>query len=141
MKAGGCAVRVLVLAAVLSVAGVPVSGFYEAKVAVPLPPPVHSEPLPAAAAASWRAEAAEAIFVRLNGRKLALSLVRSGSAGVAVLSVPETSLVPALPDIAGAELLEMLRSASGCRVEGSFRTVAGRQGAVAVSAALDCSGS
>ncbi|MBY6066968.1 hypothetical protein KUW17_09480 [Leisingera aquaemixtae] len=132
------------LAAVLSAAGAPVSSFFEEKAAVRLPPAVSAAPLPVAAAAPRQHGAAQQAvsdrFVRLNGRRLALSLVRAGSAGVAVLSVPETSAVPVLPEIAEVELRSLLQSVSGCRVDGSLRKVPGRQGAIAISAGLDCSG-
>lgn len=136
--------RVFFLAAVVSVAGAPVSSFFETKPGVPLPPAVSAEPLPAAAKNTRQQAQAQQIVsehhVRINGRKLTLSLVRDGSAGVAVLQAARTSAVPVLPVIAEVDLLEMIRSASGCRVNGLLRRVAGRQGTLAISAGLDCSG-
>ncbi|MEX0304111.1 MAG: hypothetical protein AB3N24_16955 [Leisingera sp.] len=79
-------------------------------------------------------------IVQLQGRELTLSLVRSGSAGMAVLSVPENSVVPSLPDIPDAEFLDLVTAASGCRPDGEVREVSSRRGTIAISAGLDCTG-
>ncbi|OBY25492.1 hypothetical protein [Leisingera sp. JC1] len=127
----------------MSVAGAPVSSFFETKAAVPLPPVVSTAPLPAAGTAGEGGAARQMVSehsVGINGRRLTLSVMREGSAGVAVLSAAGTSAVPVLPAIAEAQLRDVIRSASGCRVDGALRQVAGRQGTLAISAGLDCSG-
>lgn len=135
--------RVFFLAALMSVAGAPVSSFFETKAAVPLPPAVTAAPLPAAGTAGEGGTARQVVAehsVGINGRRLALSVMRDGSAGVAVLSAAGTSAVPVLPEIAEVQLLNLIRSVSGCRVYGGLSELAGRQGIVAISAGLDCSG-
>ncbi|WP_154665038.1 hypothetical protein [Leisingera daeponensis] len=79
-------------------------------------------------------------IVQIQGRELSLCLVRSGSAGMAVLSVPEHSAVHRLPDIAEAEFRGLVARASGCRLEGDIREVASSRGTIAISTGLDCSG-
>ncbi|WP_424978443.1 hypothetical protein [Leisingera sp. S232] len=136
--------KVFLLSVVLALAAAPVSGFYEAKVAVPLLSAVSAEPLPAGTEASVQKTSGRQdvsdMHVRFGGRNLLLNLVRSGRSGMAVLSVAETSAVPVLPEIAETELHGLMRRTTGCRVEGSIRKLAGRQGILAISAALDCAG-
>lgn len=142
-QAGECAVKVFLLTVVLTLAAAPVSGFFEVKVAVPLPHGVSAEPLPASDRAPVRRaagrQAVSDIKLRFDGRRLQLSLVRSGKSAMAVLSAAESSPVPVLPEIAEADLRGLMRRATGCRVEGSIQMMAGRQGTLAISAALDCS--
>ncbi len=134
-------------AAVLAAAGAPVSSSFEAVEAVSPPPAVETHalpsatrtPIPAAEPAGGRRAVVDKT-VHLRGRRLALCLVRSGSAGMAVLSVPQDSAVPGLPDIPAAEFLALVSDASGCRPDGEVREVAGRRGTIALSAGLDCSG-
>ncbi len=127
------------IAAALTAAGAPVSSSFDAGKAVPPPPAVEAQHLQAASPA--RAGGQRAVvdkIVHLQGRRLALCLVRSGSAGMAVLSVPEDSAVPSLPEIPAAEFLDLVTDASGCRPDGEVREVSSRRGTIAISAGLDC---
>ncbi|MFY0309587.1 hypothetical protein ACFMBG_06780 [Leisingera sp. D0M16] len=136
--------KTLVIAAVLAAAATPVSSSFEAGAAVPPPPAVAAQRLQARPAAPVLAvEPDRAVvdsIVQLQGRELALCLVRSGSAGMAVLSVPEDSAVPSLPDIAEADFRGLVTDASGCRLDGEIREVSSSRGTIAISAGLDCSG-
>jgi len=121
-------------AAALAAAGAPVSSSFIAGAAVPPPPAVEASRLQAA-------EPVRAVvdrIVRVRGRQLNLSLVRSGSAGMAVLSVPGKSSVPSLPEIPAAEFLDLVTNATGCRPDGEVRKVASHRGTIAISAGLDC---
>lgn len=112
---------------------------------MPQPPLVAAQSLQARAAPVLAAEPAapgRAVvdrIVQLQGRDLALCLVRSGSAGMAVLSVPEHSAVHSLPNIAEADFRGLVTEASGCRLDGDIREVSSSRGTIAISAGLDCS--
>ncbi|WP_027238197.1 hypothetical protein [Leisingera caerulea] len=140
--------KTFAIAAALTAASAPVSSSFDTTAAaVPLPPAVTavhlhsapSAPVPAAEPAG-RDHAVIDRIVEFQGRELALCLVRSGSAGMAVLSVPEDSAVPSLPDIAEADFRGLVTGASGCRLEGDIREVASSRGTIAISTGLDCSG-
>lgn len=127
------------IAAALAAGGAPVSSSFDAGMAVPPPPAVEARHLQAASPAPSGGERAVVDkIVHLQGRRLALCLVRSGSAGMAVLSVPEDSAVPSLPEIPAAEFLGLVTEASGCRPDGEVRKVSSRRGTIAVSTGLDC---
>lgn len=137
--------RVFLFAAAVAAAGAPVSSSFSAGAAVPPPPSVEAGPLQVPETAPAPAVAAEPAgravidkVVQLQGRELTLCLVRSGSAGMAVLSVPENSVVPSLPEISETEFLELVTGASGCRADGEVREVASQRGTIAISAGLDC---
>jgi len=139
-------VKTFLIAAALAAAATQVSSSYKAKAAVPLPPAVAAQSLQARAAppvlAAEPAAPGRAVvdrIVQLQGRELALCLVRSGSAGMAVLSVPEESTVPSLPDIAEEDFRGLVTDASGCRLDGEIREVSSSRGTIAISAGLDCS--
>ncbi|WP_206540304.1 hypothetical protein [Leisingera sp. ANG-M1] len=137
----------IIYTAVLAAAGAPVSSSFAAGTAVPAAPAVEAKLLPAQQPAQATAKglavpsdrAVVDKIVRLQGRELTLCLVRSGSAGMAVLSVPENSSVPALPEIPDAEFLDLVTKVSGCDPDGEVREVASHRGTIAISADLDCS--
>ncbi|WP_435659890.1 hypothetical protein [Leisingera caerulea] len=140
--------RTFVIAAALTAASAPVSKSNDTtELAVPQPPAVTAVHLHAApstlvqvAEPAGQERAVIDRIVEIQGRELALCLVRSGSAGMAVLSVPEDSAVPSLPEIAEADFRGLVTGASGCRLEGDIREVASSRGTIAISTGLDCSG-
>lgn len=137
--------KTIVIAAALTAAAAPVSSSFDSGAAVPPPPAVtaihlHAAPAAPVPAAEPAGRAVVDKIVQIQGRELSLCLVRSGSAGMAVLSVPEHSAVHRLPDIAEAEFRGLVARASGCRLEGDIREVASSRGTIAISTGLDCSG-
>lgn len=139
--------KTFVIAAALGAAATPVSSSFEPMAALLPPPAVAAQSLPpglaAAVPAAEPAAPGRAVvdsIVQMEGRELALCLVRSGSAGMAVLSVPEHSAEPSLPDIAEADFRGLVTDASGCRLDGEIREVSSTRGTIAISAGLDCTG-
>jgi len=73
------------------------------------------------------------------GRPLSLSLVRAEESGLAVLSVPQRSVIPALPEIEPDAFRALVAGETGCVPVGEIQTVTGGRGAVALVTGLSCS--
>lgn len=148
--------RVFVFAAVLASFGAPVSSSFAVGQPVPRPAAIKVSGLPPvltltgnqaprqAAKPSVVGGASTGVsdqIVRVDGRRLLLGLMRSEGGGVAVLSVPEGGLVPSLPQISGSAFRALAALHSRCRAEGPVQTLQGRDGPVALTTGLDCTGS
>lgn len=144
--------RILVFAMALASFGAPVSSSFVTGLTVPDPAAVKVTGLPALVQTAGRAVQHPQVtaaptgglseqFVRFDGRRLSLAVMHSGDAGVAVLSVPEGSPVPSLPQISVAAFQALAASHTVCRAQGAVATLKGRDGPVALTTGLDCSGS
>lgn len=85
------------------------------------------------------APGSQARVVRVQGRPLSLSLMRADLTGLAVLSVPERSVISSLPDIEPEEFRSLVAAESGCRPVGRVQVVDSRSGTVALATGLACS--
>lgn len=77
--------------------------------------------------------------VRVLGRSLSLSLMRADRMGLAVLSVPERSVISSLPDLAPEAFRSLVALESGCRPIGQIQVVGSRAGTLALATGLSCS--
>lgn len=144
--------RILVFAMALASIGAPVSSSFVTGLTVPNPAAVKVTALPALVRTAGRAVQHPQVtaapsgglreqFVRLDGRRLSLAVMQSGDAGVAVLSVPEGSPVLSLPQISDAAFQALAARQTTCLAEGAVEAMKGRDGPVALTTGLDCSGS
>lgn len=77
--------------------------------------------------------------VEVLGRPLALSLMRADRSGLAVLSVPQRSVIASLPEIAPEVFLDMVEAETGCQAVGQVQKVASKRGTVALATGIICS--
>ncbi|EBA16571.1 hypothetical protein RSK20926_22639 [Roseobacter sp. SK209-2-6] len=108
------------------------------------PPDVSSAELPVAAAsmpdgAALVQPGSQTRVVEVLGRPLSLSLVRADRTGLAVLSVPQRSVIASLPDIAPEAFRALVAGESGCTPVGEVQVVGSGRGTVALATGLTCS--
>lgn len=128
---------------VFAVAVVPGPGPTVAGV-VPAPAPVEAGPLSVLGEGEnsdrkVTKPGSQSLRVEVKGRFLALDLVRSGSAGFAVLTTPQRSVISSLPDIALSEFQALAARESGCSTTGEVQVMGSTRGTVALATGLSCS--
>jgi hypothetical protein len=78
------------------------------------------------------------LVVQVQGRSLSLSLMRADRTGLAVLSVPQRSVIPSLPELEDEAFRGLVAAQSGCRPVGRVQVVGSRRGTVALATGFAC---